>query len=138
MPLMPLISCALLTFEHYAHSCHLTSKWWRDFSHPALRFANLRETEVQGIYDVLCHALYGVLCALHLLAHHLVHRQIVHRLGYIIVLGYRSQFGCQAQRNLEVATRLSLQLVATVEGVEVHTLQLYFIQFLLHYSTITR
>ena len=79
---------------------------------------------MQSIYDILCHALDGVLRALHLLTHHLIDRQVVHRLRYIVLLGNLSQFGCQAQRHLEVATRLLFQLITTVKGMEIHALQL--------------
>ena len=41
---------------------------------------------MQGIYNILCYALDSVLCATHLLAHHLIDRKIVHRKGYIVLL----------------------------------------------------
>ena len=121
-----------LTFERHTHSRHLATQRRCNFSHLALRFAYLRKTSVQSVDYILCYALDGVLCATHLFAHQLVDRQIVYRLRNIVILSNRSQFGCQAQRNLEVASCLLLKLVATVEGVEIHTFQLDCIQFLLH------
>ncbi len=73
-----------LTFQRYAYFRHLTSQWWGDFSYSTLHFANLWKTKVQSIYDVLCHSLDGVLCALHLLTHNLIYSQIVYRFGNIV------------------------------------------------------
>ena len=111
-------------FQHHAHSRHLSSQRWSNLRDTTLRFANLRKARVQCLHNVLRDALNGVLCALHLLAHHLIYGQIVHRLRNIVLLGNRSQFGCDAKRHLKVATRLLFQLVTTVKGMEIHALQL--------------
>ena len=131
-PIKPNLNLALLALQRHTHSGNLASEWRSNLGYLALQSANLRKATTQGLYNVLCYALDGVLCATHLLAHHLVDGKIVHRLGDIVLLGNRSQFGCDSQRHLEVTTRLTLEFVTTMEGSELQAFQLYCIQIDTH------
>ena len=97
--------------------------------------ANLRKSRPDRIQDIHRHPLDGALRDAHLLADHLVDGQIVDRLFDTILRRDVAQLGRNGQIDRETVADLALQLVATVQRMELHAFERNAV---LHYSTMIR
>ena len=105
---------SLLSDKCYTNALDLTTERRRNFGHRALYALDLRELGTYSVDDICSCRLDSALRMLHRALDNLVYREVVHRLGDIILAMQLAQRRAYCQIYTIAVTHLLLQVVAAV------------------------
>ena len=105
-----------LSDKCYTNALDLTTERRRNFGHRALYALDLRELGTYSVDDICSCRLDSTLRMLHRALHDLVYREVVYRLGDIILAVKLTQRCAYRQIYTIAVTHLLLQIVAAVIG----------------------